>query len=139
MYNPRMEVEPLLKGTIDPIKFSLWFHHCERENALCLYSDHPKFKTYEEKSIYEIPPLLRYLLITNKTLERRVLENYFKSSAADLCFIANWSDLERVIIIFDLEKLSIFDEEEFATIIHQSRGVFKSIFQKSLYQYLDNK
>ena len=105
----------------------------EYEDYECLYSTSPLYESGKSHLLYDIKPLLRVLCLKRKLFSQKLEQDIYQSELQELCFILEWQDHARKILVFDLRDLDHFEDEEFLKIINNENEKLQQMFQKIYY------
>jgi hypothetical protein len=112
---------------------SIFASTSEHQDYKCLFSNN---KVYNQKTlytVYDIPPLLRLLLTKNEVLSEKDLLGLYENTHHQVCFIQEWNDHVKKVIIFNLDELTYFDEEKFNEILENQSQRINKVFQKAFH------
>lgn len=131
------KLENLFQGILSPLQVSIFFAESEYANLKCLHSTNGAYQLHQTLSIYDVPSLLRVLSQKADILQETLVEEIYEEESEFLCYVLEWSDHARKIILFNLENAEIFEQEEFTNILRTKQENIREIYQKLYYQYME--
>jgi len=132
-YNENMDIENELKNifaaSLHPIILDFYYTDEEFKDFTCIFSNDPKCQQQKPISIYETPSILRTLALKSEIFSLSLREKMYANSDPELCYILEWNDQIRKIILFNFAYLTAFDEDSFVSCLAEKRSKLHKVFQ----------
>ncbi|MFT6070221.1 MAG: hypothetical protein ACJAT2_001784 [Bacteriovoracaceae bacterium] len=133
MKNWDTQLSTILKDSLSPMKFTFFHSEDATNDYQKIYSNMDNYQDKDLWDLYSIPSLVRVLTLKNQILSEECLEEFYKDSAEEVCFVLEWTPKTRKIIVFNTEQASVFDQETFIESINVEQENLKKLFNRALF------
>lgn len=133
MKNLETQLSTILNDSLSPMEFSFFHSEDATNDYQKVFSNMDSYQDSDLWDLYSIPSLVRVLTLKNQILSEECLEEFYKDSTTEVCFVLEWSQKTRKIIVFDTQKASVFDQETFLEAIDLEQENLKKLFNRALF------
>ena len=134
------EFEEIFVNALTPVEVAIFFSPSEEDNYFCLFSNSKKYKGQKQYPLYDLSPLMRTLCEKSHIVSQTLLDELYEGNNSDeICFILDWNDHMRKVIIFDLSKIELFEQDEFVEQLKNEKERMREIYQKIFFKYKKSK
>ena len=134
------EFKSVFKDTIYPVKLSCFFNIDEYHPFECLLSSIDDYTDGSCYSIYQINSLVRTLAKKSSILKPLLEEELFRlEQKTRICYILEWNDVGRKLIVFELDGTEYFKQDDFIKTIKDNSVRIMEIFQKLFFLHRKQK
>ncbi len=128
------ELARLVFKGLYPLNVTMFLSQGDKEPFRCLYAKDSGFTVGKKYSLYDIRPLFRFLMEKTNSMNKDIANQIWSDEEReDVCYVLEWDDHARKIIIFHTGDSLHFDKYQFSEIIKKSAPQINHIFRRVFY------
>jgi len=131
MNNIEQELKDIFLDTIEPLRINLFRGKEEYDDLICVFSNTGEYKAGDEKSIYDLFPLIRALSLKADLFSPDLRNTVYSSDKNKLCVILEWLENSKKVCLVNLDNLQSFEEKKFIDILSSHREKLVAIFPEN--------
>ena len=121
------------KVILDQFELSFFFSRGGQSPYSCIYSESDNYKSGNDYLVYDIPELLRLIIIKKELMNDDLVNYYYKNADNSICLILEWNELVRKIVrISSSKEQNIIDLQDQ---ISEKKELISGFFKKSFFKY----
>lgn len=121
------------KVILEQFELSFFFSRGGQSPYTCIYSETEDYKLSIDYLVYDIPELLRLMIIKKELMNDDLVNYYYKNSNNSLCLVLEWNELVRKVVrISSSKELDIIDLQEQ---IADKKELISGFFKKSYFKH----
>ncbi len=133
-----LKIQHLLNQSLSPVQIAMFFNDNEYRPYHCIFSNSNSYHHNKNYDLYQLAPLLRTICKKSEILSNDLYKHLFNNEYSNhLCYMLNWEDFNRKIIIFDLNQTTVFDNKLFIKIMSENTKDLLDIFNIQLEEQKD--
>ena len=134
MLTTDIRLNQIFYSTIRPLKIALLETKHVNSPYRILYSSIPTYREGSSKGPYDILPLIRILAKKCQLVSNDIFDDIYKKHLDQFCYVLQWEDSIRRILLFDLKEVQIFEQRKFTQLLQQSTQKLNQIFENNFSQ-----
>lgn len=128
------EILRTFEKVMGPTEVSFLFSRGENQEFNCLNSNNNPYFKETNYSLYDLNSLVRILLKKQESLEGSMRKEYWEGKSSDeICFVLEWNDFARKVIVFHTDQTKYFHKDELKELL-ENKNLLNSLFQKLIYR-----
>lgn len=126
-----IEVKDFLKD----LQVSYFFSRGGNSPYVCIFSEDENYFEKNNYLIYDIPELLRLLVIKKELLGDEQVNHYYRNNENSLCIVFEWTELVRKVVRLKApQNVNIYEQLEE---INYHKETILDHFKKIFFKYMD--